>query len=136
MIYHRCSRCGKRVETGKKCDCVNRIRHREYDRASRDKEAKKFYHSRAWVMLRQKVMNDCDGIDLFELYVYNRVRHADTVHHIVPIEDDKSKGLDEMNLIPVSSSNHNVIHAEYDKGGQYKENMQRLLRRARLDYQA
>lgn len=87
-------------------------------------------------MLRQKVMNDCDGIDLFELCVYNRVRHADTVHHIVPLEDDKSKGLDEMNLIPVSSSNHNLIHAEYDKGGQYKENMQRLLRRARLDYQA
>ena len=130
MIYHRCSRCGKRIPTGQKCDCITRIRNREYDRYGRNKESRAFYQSRPWVMMRQKVMDNFDGIDLLELYLYHRVRHADVVHHIVPLSDDKALSLDECNLIPVSSHNHSLIHSEYDKGAADKEKMQSLLKQA------
>lgn len=133
MIYHRCSRCGKRIPTGQKCDCI-KVRHKEYDRSGRNEEARAFYHSRPWVMTRQLILDRYDGMDVYELYVNHRVRHADTVHHIIPREDDTSKALDLDNLIPVSSYTHRLIHAAYAKGQDEKMRMQKILREAIEDF--
>lgn len=126
MIYKRCSRCGKRLEVGQTCECVKQ-RHKEYDRCSRDKEASKFYNSSSWKRMRQHILDKYDSLDLYAYVRYGQIEKADTVHHIVEIRDDKSQALVEQNLIPVSSSTHNIIHSEYDKSPEDKEAMQAIL---------
>ncbi len=51
MIYKRCSRCGKRIESGKTCEC-RKQRHKEYYKYSRDKKANAFYDSHNWNRMR------------------------------------------------------------------------------------
>lgn len=126
MIYKRCSRCGKRLEVGQTCECVKQ-RHKEYDRCSRDKDAAKFYSSASWKRMRQYILDKYDGLDLYAYVVFGQIEKADTVHHIIEMRDDKSQALMEQNLIPVSSSTHNIIHASYDKSLADKRAMQSIL---------
>lgn len=126
MIYKRCSRCGKRLEVGQTCECVKQ-RHKEYDRLARDKEAAKFYSSASWKRMRQYILDKYDSIDVYAYILYGQIEKADTVHHIVEMRDDKSQALMEQNLIPVSSSTHNIIHASYDKSLADKRAMQAML---------
>lgn len=126
MIYKRCTRCGKRLQVGQTCECVKQ-RHKEYDRYSRDKSSTLFYHSDAWKRMRDYILDKYDGLDLYELHVNNKVVKADTVHHIVELREDRSKSLLERNLIPVSSSTHNMIHNMYKKSDKDKATMQSIL---------
>lgn len=126
MIYKRCSRCGKRLEVGQTCECVKQ-RHKEYDRCSRDKDAAKFYSSASWKRMRQYILDKYDSIDVYVYVLFGQIEKADTVHHIVEMRDDKSQALMEQNLIPVSSSTHNIIHASYDKSKADKQAMQSVL---------
>lgn len=126
MIYKRCSRCGKRLEVGQTCECVKQ-RHKEYDRLARDKDAAKFYSSASWKRMRQYILDKYDSIDVYAYILYGQIEKADTVHHIVEMRDDKSQALMEQNLIPVSSSTHNIIHASYDKSKADKRAMQSIL---------
>ena len=126
MIYKRCSRCGKRLEVGQTCECVKQ-RHKEYDRCSRDKDAAKFYSSASWKRMRQYILDKYDSIDVYAYILYGQIEKADTVHHIIELKDDKSQALVEQNLIPVSSSTHNIIHASYDKSLADKRAMQSIL---------
>lgn len=126
MIYKRCSRCGKRLEAGQTCECVKQ-RHKEYDRCSRDKDAAKFYSSASWKRMRQYILDKYDSIDVYAYILYGQIEKADTVHHIIELKDDKSQALVEQNLIPVSSSTHNIIHASYDKSLADKRAMQATL---------
>lgn len=126
MIYKRCSRCGKRLEVGQTCECVKQ-RHKEYDRLARDKDAAKFYSSASWKRMRQYILDKYDSIDVYAYIVYGQIEKADTVHHIIELKDDKSQALVEQNLIPVSSSTHNIIHASYDKSLADKQAMQSIL---------
>ena len=50
-IYKRCGRCGTRLPSGTKCECIKE-RHKEYDKYSRDKKADAFYHSIEWEIAR------------------------------------------------------------------------------------
>lgn len=126
MIYKRCSRCGKRLEAGQTCECVKQ-RHKEYDRLARDKDAAKFYSSASWKRMRQYILDKYDSIDVYAYILYGQIEKADTVHHIIELKDDKSQALVEQNLIPVSSSTHNIIHASYDKSLADKQAMQSIL---------
>lgn len=126
MIYKRCSRCGKRLEAGQTCECVKQ-RHKEYDKYSRDKEASQFYSSASWKRMRQYILDKYDSIDVYAYILYGQIEKADTVHHIIELKDDKSQALVEQNLIPVSSSTHNIIHASYDKSKADKQAMQSIL---------
>lgn len=126
MIYKRCPRCGKRIESGKTCECVKQ-RHKEYDRLSRDKDSAHFYNSSAWKHMRQYILDKFDGIDVYAYVLYGQVEPATTVHHIVELRDDKSQALLEQNLIPVSSATHNIIHSAYDKSLSDKQAMQTIL---------
>ena len=126
MIYKRCSRCGKRIESGKTCECVKQ-RHKEYDKYSRDKEAKSFYNSPNWLRMRQHILNKYDNLDVYAYVLYGQIEVATTVHHIVELREDKTQALVEQNLIPVSSSTHNLIHTAYDKSKSDKQAMQATL---------
>ncbi|KNF06994.1 HNH endonuclease [Gottschalkia purinilytica] len=65
------------------------------------------------------------GIDLYAYYMKDELVYANTIHHIVEREEDKTLELDVDNLFPVSAESHNTIHSLYEKD---KEGTQRMLR--------
>ena len=96
-IYMRCSRCGKRIQTGTKCECLKayrKKRHQEYDTGSRDKRSKAFYNSAEWERTRAAVLNLDDGIDVYVYMTTGKIMMADTVHHIEPVKDNWDIRLD------------------------------------------
>lgn len=114
-IYKRCSRCGRRILTGTPCPCqevANRTRHKEYDMKKRDRGSKRFYNSDEWKRTKSRVL-DIDGMDVYVYMTSGRVMAADTVHHIVPLRDDWSKGCEISNLMSLHSSTHSMIEQEY-----------------------
>lgn len=127
MIYKTCSRCGKRLPSGTKCACLKQ-RHKEYDKHGRDKKSATFYHSTSWSLVRGFVMDVFSNCDAYELATTGRVTKADVVHHIEELKESPEKSLSPDNLIPVSSSTHNMIHAAYDRSPEDKAAMQKLLR--------
>lgn len=126
MIYKRCSRCGKRIESGKTCEC-SKERYKEYNRVSRDKDSTDFYNSNNWKRMRQYILDKYDDIDVYAYVVHGRIEKASFVHHIVELKDDKTQALVERNLIPLSQSSHQLIHKAYDKSEADKKAMQSIL---------
>lgn len=126
MIYKRCSRCGKRIESGQTCECVKQ-RHKEYNKYSRNKVSSEFYDSVNWKRMREYIKNKYDGIDVYAYVLFGQIEQATLVHHIVEVEDDKSQALVERNLIPVSVSSHNLIHKAYNESESSKRAMQATL---------
>ena len=132
-IYKRCGRCNKRIPEGTKCDCV-RERYREYDKRYRNKESKTFYGSSVWVKKRREIIELDEGIDVYVYMTEGRIERADTVHHIIPLQDDRSKGLDNDNLMSLNHNTHSRIEALYreDKSKMQRE-LKEMLRRFRVE---
>lgn len=131
MLLRICSRCGKRLQPGETCDCVGsksqkKQHNQRYDRYKRNKERAEFYVSPAWQSLKRAAKARAYGLDELRLY-QGRMVPGDVVHHIIPITDDPGKRLDADNLICVSNQTHRYIHAQYDRGGRAKKEMQTLL---------
>lgn len=98
--------------------------NRFYDKHIRDKRAEAFYKSRAWVRTREYVLDKYNHIDLYDYYINQRIARANTVHHILELNEDWDRRLDIGNLFPLSSANHNVIDGLYRKN---KKAAQKLL---------
>ena len=83
-IYKRCSRCGKRMEAGKRCPCL-KARHKEYDKYSRDKKSRQFYNGKEWEARRAEALETDGGIDVY-LYMTQGIvvaaRHSASYHSI------------------------------------------------------
>jgi hypothetical protein len=120
-IYKRCSRCGLRISSGTKCDCLKE-RHKEYDKYSRDKKSDAFYHSKEWELARITVRTLDKGIDVYIYITSSEVIFADMVHHIEPLKDNWDKRCDVDNLISLSTGTHSMIEKMYenDKSGTMK----------------
>jgi 5-methylcytosine-specific restriction endonuclease McrA len=88
-------------------------RHKTYDKFRRDKKAADFYHSDEWIKTREFILNRFNYIDIYAYYVEGKILVANTVHHIIELNDDWNKRLDLSNLIPLSDSSHNIIHVAY-----------------------
>ena len=126
MIYRICSRCGKRIQTDKPCECMNK-RYKEEDRHNkRSGNDKSFYHTAEWERARSLCISRCNGIDLYALYILKRIEYGDTVHHIVPLQECNKLRSAPDNLIYLSNRNHQKVELEYRKGN--KENMQEILK--------
>ena len=119
-IYKRCSRCGKRVDSGSTCQCIKE-RHKEYDRYSRDRESKGFYSGKEWKRARLSALELDEGIDVYLFMTQGEVVVANTVHHIIPLRTDKRLGVELTNLM---SLNHNT-HSEIEK--KYKNNESEMM---------
>lgn len=121
-IYKRCSRCGARIPTGSICRC-NSIRHKEYDRFSRDAKSKAFYNSKEWREAQRFVLETDGGIDVYAYMTTGQIIAADTVHHIIPLRDDWSKRIEISNLISLSGATHGRIEKAYhtDKSRMIRE---------------
>ena len=137
-----CNHCG-RLYSGTRCSCrKNEKRIYKHD---------SFYNSKHWVQLSKFIKSRDYLQDRLVMYfmktgkpenilwqhVYNYVIDATEqprftgerliVHHIVPREDDYSKQYSVDNLITVSNSVHEYIHALYIGN---KDSIQQLLSKA------
>ena len=121
-IYKRCSRCGARLPAGTRCECVKR-RHKEYDRYGRDRKSRAFYNSSAWEHARSAALAADEGLDVYLYMTEGIVVLADTVHHIIPLQDDWEKRKDISNLMSLSGDTHSMIEQMYkkDKDGMEKK---------------
>ncbi len=132
MAFKKLCRCGKVIEYKEKncsscIDLYNQERaetNKYYDKYIRDKKSTAFYNSPEWIKTREYVLRKYKGLDLYAFFIEKKIVYADTVHHIEELRANWNRKLDITNLIPLSSSNHNVIHAMYEKD---KEGTQRLL---------
>lgn len=121
MILKFCPRCRKLHPVGEKCPngCYSKYYQREnrkeenrlYDKTKR--KNKEIYHSKHWEVLRKECMGKFDNICVYTLFKYSKSIPATLVHHIVELNEDKSKAYDLDNLIPVSDLAHREIHSRY-----------------------
>lgn len=131
-IYKRCGRCGKRMPSGSKCECLKE-RHKEYDKFTRDKVSDAFYHSKEWEIARADTINYYTGVDIYSFFVKGILEYGTTVHHIIPLKEDWDKRINKSNLIYLTDINHQLIHKAM-KDGQYKETIE-LLNNLTLKYE-
>lgn len=109
-------------------------RDKEYDAKYRDQKAKAFYNSKAWQIVRQKILTRDNHIDIYLYMTERRIVKAALVHHIVEYREDPSKGLDPDNLISVSEETHEKIIKKMYANEETKKQMQQQLRKAIKDY--
>ena len=121
MIYKRCPHCGQRYEAGKKCGCNFK---RDYPQPT---GTRALYKAGRWQGLRKVIIARYQGLDPWA-FLHGRIEYATTVHHIVTAEDDPTLFYVEDNLIPLSRSSHDEIHALYRKSEASKVETQALLR--------
>lgn len=129
-LYKRCIRCGKRIPSGSSCTCV-KARHKEYDRYSRDRKSKQFYDSNEWRLIRSAAIEADGGIDVYIFMTEGKIEVADTVHHIIPLQDDWGKRIDINNLMSLSHDTHSMIEQMYKKD---KAEMEKKLQKMLLEY--
>ena len=119
--YITCSRCGI-VPRGHKCP------YKTYKKKAYDTEADRFRQTKRWtnksIEVRQRDRYLCR---VCEANLYNTIQqftyNAIDVHHIVPINEDYSKRLDNDNLISLCRYHHKLA----DDGKIPREELQKLI---------
>lgn len=114
-------RCGDKIDISEQCckRCEEfytgkrRESYRMYDEKKRDKKAHAFYLSSEWKTLRDVILKRYAGIDLYLYYTTGALEKANTVHHIIEINEDSDRKLDDKNLLPVTQRTHEKIHRMY-----------------------
>jgi len=82
---------------------------RRYDESKRDRRAREFYVSPAWLAMRERILVRDHGLCQLCLRE-GRITPADTVHHIVELREDWSRRLDPDNLVAICAACHNRVH--------------------------
>lgn len=79
--------------------------------------------------IRSAAMEADGGIDVYLFMTEGKLVPADTVHHIVPLQDDWQKRMDINNLMSLSHGTHSMIEQMYkkDKPGTAKKLQEMLL---------
>lgn len=91
----------KHIEEKKKKE-----RNKFYDRYKRNSQAKAFYNSNEWKIARRFILNR-DAHLCQECLKQGRITKADTVHHIIELNQDWSKRLEITNLESICRKCHN-----------------------------
>jgi hypothetical protein len=129
--------------TNKECPngCMSkgrRFNNKIYDTYNRNKDSKSIYESKEWKLLTNKCARRFCYIDIYNLYVLGKVEHGTLSHHIIEVEEDKTRSYDIEDLIWLNSVNHAYIHSVYKKSDRAKKEMQKLLfdliERWKVDY--
>lgn len=90
-----------------------------------------FYCSHAWRVIRQRMIDVYDGVDILAYYEDQELVEPDRVHHIVELEEAWDLRLDPMNLIPLSNANHTRVTYLYKAGEESMRACQERLRALR-----
>ena len=134
MLLHLC-RCGKPIQQGidmcPACRVRYGSRHMIYNRQERSQMSAAFYCSRAWRVMRQRMIDVFDGIDILAYYEDQKLVEPDRVHHIVELEEDWDLRLAPFNLIPLSNANHTRVTFLYKAGPESMAACQKRLRELR-----
>lgn len=128
MLYKTCNKCKRKLKINEKCKYCLKEKNKIYDSFKRNSESRAFYNSNEWKITRDFIMNKYNYLDLYALKVLNKIIKADVVHHIVEYREDKTKALDEFNLIPLSHTTHNLIHTLYNRSEETKKDIIKLLK--------
>lgn len=131
MIYDRCAYCHKRIPAGTRCPC-RKTEKRIYQKKDSSDRYVAFYSSADWQRVREAAKGQYDNLDLYSLYILNKIEQADTVHHIVPVRKAWEKRYSLANLIPLTHRNHKLIHRKMEAG----EDVAALLTQLKARYQA
>ncbi|EPY2283489.1 hypothetical protein ACTQ4P_05540 [Clostridium sporogenes] len=133
MLFKLCPYCGIKVPQGQEdCDnkCKekrNKLRNKEYDLYNRDKESTKIYRDKRWIKLTGQCKSKFDGLDIYQLYKYDKIIYGGLSHHIIEVKENKDRVFDIGNLIYVSNKSHAEIHTAYKKSKEDKLAMQAYL---------
>lgn len=127
MIWKRCSRCGKRIQSGSSCACIEKRDYRDEKREGVRKERS----TARWQKTREAVLSEFNGLDLYAYYRRGDVVPADQVHHIVEASKMPELFYDRDNLFPCSRESHDEIHFRYKNDGEnaVREELRDYLRR-------
>lgn len=121
MALKKFCRCGKIIDQSLKyCpECSEKVAKnkkdttRYYDKHRRNKESKEVYHSKGWDILREQCKAKFNGLDIYSYYTTRTIEYGSIAHHIEEITVNKDRVYDLENLIYLTPSNHNTIHALY-----------------------
>ena len=131
MLLHFC-RCGRPIPQGvamcDSCRAKAKSRHMIYNQQARSKRAAAFYVSRAWRIMRARILDLFDGWDIVAFYEDGELIKAEEVHHIEELEEDWDRRLDPMNLVPLAHATHTRVTAEYKRGPEAAEACKARLR--------
>jgi 5-methylcytosine-specific restriction endonuclease McrA len=118
MPKYKCLKHKELYEQGERCPKCLSEKRRKYEEKKRDKERARFYQSKDWRIVRQKVIDYYAGVDIWFLGMTGKLKPCLnlTVHHIFEYSKHPSLALAVTNLIPVSAQSHNEIHIYYDSG--------------------
>lgn len=116
MPKYRCRKHKLLYEQGEKCPKCLSIKRKEYENNRRDKERARFYQSKDWRVMRQRVIDYYAGVDIWFLGITGKLKPCPniTVHHVYEYSKYPNLALAFSNLIPVSAQSHNEIHTYYD----------------------
>lgn len=126
MLTRICLRCGREVEHGKQCQCMNTTR-REYENEGRRKDVRAFYDSQMWRKLRESIKARANGCDEYVFATTDRIVPGYLVHHIYPADEYPAMRLLPNNLIYVSKDTHEWIHSVYRQGVDAKHELTKKL---------
>ena len=119
-----CNYCHKMVKAGQKCSCIKPRKtesNRLYDKANRNDKYSKFYHSKGWVVARDKVKNYCNSLDIYAFLFEGRWQAGRVVHHIIPLKEGWNKRLAKSNLILLSDETHEKLHKRMEQSKEEKQ---------------
>lgn len=85
-----------------------------YDKFKRDRDSKSFYNSSDWQCVREHALIR-DHYLCVRCFKEKKLVPADMVHHIIPLRDDRDKGLDLDNLESLCHPCHNKEHGGKEK---------------------
>jgi hypothetical protein len=121
------------VEQYAQCVCERKKRldnYKDYQQRRLQDEVEKervaFYQSDEWEQCRQTVARHQYNLDLVK-WSRGRIVQAELYHHVIEVRDSKDSRLDIYNIIGLTQSNHNKIHAIMKQGWEEKKQIQDML---------
>ncbi len=96
------------------CQEKSKVRHKEYDQSIRDKNAARFYSSKAW-QLKSKEALVRDNHLCVHCYKKKKIKRAEMVDHVIPIKIDWSLRLTLRNLQSLCNKCHKAKTIEDKK---------------------
>lgn len=137
MIKKICAypRCNHIIDEGQRYCEYHAIKYqgrvkqynKNYNNKNSNNKIRRFYWTDTWKGKRKDTLAFYFYIDIYKLIFDGEIAEADTVHHIVPTNDDFSLRIAGANLVPVTDLTHRLIHKEYNKGRKEKMAMQKKL---------